>query len=405
MRFLCVKFLTFLLLFVSSELMADIDMGNCEPSVVDQKLPNNITVTTKLSASKVYGIDRKVLVSNGAKLIIEPGTTLVGCSLYSYLVISKNSQIIANGTLEKPIVFTSQIDELGSSSHSGAGEWGGVVIAGNAYTHSKDNRYEADESISFGSSDHQHDGESSGILKYVSIKHTGYKVKKDKELNGLSLAGVGSGTTIKNIAIIGGKDDGIEIWGGTVNIDGLYIHNAMDDSIDVDLGYRGTIQNVLIEQASIDKNNHYDSSILEIGNDENLFDVSSTTATRPIIKNLTAYLRGGGISNKYDAGFVLDNVKMISKRGDNAPMIHFRGKDSYVSKTKRLDGNACFYSSSPTYALGSLFSKTNTKPTYGSYSAYDYFILNDLVSGNGEFMISKRCSGANEKGIWKGGAH
>ncbi|MDQ7043370.1 MAG: hypothetical protein Q9M34_07560, partial [Sulfurimonas sp.] len=277
-------YLSYLLLSVNLHALT----GNCDGVVVDQRLPNVISSDMKLSSEIVYGIDRRVLVTNGATLTIEPGTTLAGCSLYSFLVIANDAKIMARGTREKPIVFTSQLDLHGfSRSESAPGEWGGVVIAGKAYTHYKDNKYEADESIAFGSDTHEHDHDNSGILEYVVIKHTGYEVKKDKELNGLSLAGIGDGTTIKNIAIIGGGDDGLEIWGGSVNIDGLYIYNASDDSLDVDLGYRGEVKNVLIIQKDVANKNNHDSSAMEFGNDENLIVTDYTNSTLPRVKNLT----------------------------------------------------------------------------------------------------------------------
>ena len=384
-------------------LQANTKMGNCYKAVVDVRLPNVITNDMTLSASNVYGIDRKTVVKNGATLTIEPGTTLAGCSLFSFLAISKDSKIIAKGTKHKPILFTSQIDLLGYSSAGSIGEWGGVVIAGNAYTHYKNNKYEADESIAFGSDSHAHDNESSGILEYVIVKHTGYEVKKDKELNGLSLAGVGKGTVIKNIAIIGGKDDGIEIWGGNVNIDGLYVYNAKDDSVDVDLGYRGEIKNVLVVQNKVASKNNHDSSAMEFGNDENLIQTDIRTATLPTIKNLTAYIKGGGIYNKYDAGFRLSNVKIISDKKKNYEMIHFRGKDSYITGAKFFDGNVCLYDRAVPLKLEQLISKTNSKKPKNFYTAYDYFIKKYLVQGDGKIVSSKKCTtGVNEKIIWKG---
>jgi len=277
-----------------SLLEASQNMGNCNSVIVNERLPNVISSDMTLSASKVYGIDKRVVIENNAVLNIEPGTTLAGCSLFSYLVVMQDSKIIAKGTKNKPIIFTSQMDLLGYSSAGRVGEWGGVIIAGNAYTHYKDNKYEADESISFGSQLHDKDNESSGALEYVLIKHTGYQVKKDKELNGLSLAGVGKGTIIKNIAIVGGSDDGVEIWGGKVNIDGLYVYNAKDDSVDVDMGYSGKIKNVLVVQNKVDSKNNHDSSAMEFGNDENLITTNETNATLPTISNLTAYIKGGG---------------------------------------------------------------------------------------------------------------
>ncbi len=400
---MCKKILFTLTFLFLTLLEAQTNMGNCEATVVDVRLPNLIDSNLTLSASKVYGIDRKVLVTNGATLKIEPGTTLAGCSLYSFLAIAKNATIIAKGTKHNPITFTSQLDLIGYSAPNNVGEWGGLVIAGNAYTHYENNKYEADESIAFGSDSHRHDKDSSGILEYVVIKHTGYEVKKDKELNGLSLAGVGSGTIIKNIAIIGGGDDGVEIWGGQVNIDGLYIYNAKDDSVDVDLGYRGTIQNVLVVQNKVASKNNHDSSAMEFGNDENLIHTDVKTATLPTIKNLTAYIKGGGLYNKYDSGFRLSNVKIISSKKHDYQMIYFRGKDSYTTGAKFFDTDVCLYDTALPLTLKQLISKKNSKTPKNKYTAYDFFIKKHLAKGKGKLKTSSKCTkGVNEKNIWKG---
>lgn len=387
-------------LILLSEVSAN--MGNCEGVVVDERLPNIISSDMTLEASKIYGIDKKVIVENNATLKIEPGTTIAGCSLFSYLVISKDSKIIAKGTKDKPIIFTSQMDLLGYSSTCSVGEWGGVVIAGNAYTHYKDNKYEADESISFGSEGHKHDNESSGSLEYVLIKHTGYEIRKDRELNGLSLAGVGSSTVLKNIAIVGGKDDGLEIWGGTVNINGLYVFNVADDSVDVDMGYRGEIKNVLVVQKIVDSTNNHDSSAMEFGNDENLIKTNENNATLPTISNMTAYIKGGGIYNKYDAGFRVKNIKIVSDKKRNNEMVFFRGEDSYFTGAKYLDGDVCLHNTEVTQKLDELFSQTNAKKPLQSYTAYDYFIKEHKEFGKGKFISTNSCKGVNENMIWKG---
>ena len=390
------------ILLFASLLSAEENFGNCDSLVVDERLPNIISSNMKLEASKIYGIDKRVVVQDGATLEIEAGTTLAGCSLFSYLVIAQNSKINAKGTLAQPITFTSQMDLLGYSTKRDVGEWGGVVIAGNAYSHYKDNKFEADESIAFGNETHSYDNESSGVLEYVLIKHTGYKVKKDKELNALSLAGVGKGTKIKNIAIVGGSDDGVELWGGSVDIDGLYVYNARDDSLDADLGYRGTIQNILIEQCGVDSKNNHDSSAMEFGNDENLILTNETNATLPTIKNLTAYIKGGGIYNKYDAGFRLDNIKIISEKKREKEMLYFRGKDTYTTGAKYLDGDVCFYNTQMPMKTELFFSQRNSEKPANGYTAYSYFMKNNKAKGRGEFLASKNCTGANETKIWKG---
>ncbi len=378
--------------------------NNCNSVVIDQRLPNAITTDMTLSSSKVYGIDRRVVVSDGATLTIEPGTRLAGCSLYSFLVIANDAKIMAQGTKDKPIVFTSQVDLYGfPHDEKTPGEWGGLVVAGKAYAHYNNNKYEADESISFGSTTHEHDHDNSGILQYVVIKHTGYEVKKDKELNGLSLAAVGDGTIIENIAIIGGEDDGIEIWGGTVNINGLYIYNANDDSLDVDLGYRGEVKNVLIIQKNVANKNNHDSSAMEFGNDKNLIVTDSGNTTLPRVKNLTAYVVGGGIYNKYDAGFKLSNVKILSKKTKEYEMIYFRGKDSYTTGSKYILGEVCLSNQARDLKLKEFFSKKNSKKPKNNFTPYDYFILKHHQIGKGKIFSSKNCSnGVNENLIWRG---
>lgn len=376
--------------------------GDTSGTTLSGDINNDMTLT----ADKTWYIDGKVNVTNGHKLTIQPGTTIAGKTPKSYMIIEPGAQIDAVGTKEKPIVFTSKKDVDGQSSEGAAGEWGGLIIAGNAHTHYGVNKYEADESVTFGGLGHEHDTESSGHLEYVVLKHSGYEVEKDKELNGLSLAGVGSGTIIKNIAIIGGLDDAVEIWGGTVNIDGLYCYNAQDDSVDTDLGYRGTIKNVLVVQNKVDKTNNHDSSVMEFGNDHNTITTDDSNATQPTIKNFTAYVKGGGFYNKYDAGFKWDNVKFISDKATDYELVHFRGTDSYDSDAKHVDGDVCFKDTQVTLTQDNTFSKANSKDPKTEKTAYDFFIANQAYQGQGQFHYDNTasCAGADIASIWKGKA-
>ena len=246
-------------------------------------------------------------------------------------------------------------------------------------------------------------------MNYVLIKHTGYEVEKDKELNGLSLGGVGSGTILKNIAIIGGLDDGLEIWGGRVDIDGLYVYNAQDDSVDTDLGYRGNISNVLVQQVNVDSINNHDSSAMEFGNDNNTITTGDSNATQPNITNFTAYVKGGGFYNKYDAGFKWSNVKFISDKAVDTEMIHFRGTDAYDTGAKHVDGDVCFKDTAVPLTDVTTYSNLNSKPDTnpaGENTAFDYFVTNKLYSGAGVLWVddSGSCTGADEATIWKGKA-
>ena len=319
-----------------------------------------ITKDTTWTKNNVYVLEGHVKVQN-AKLTIEPGTVVAGKIPNSYLLIDTTATIDANGTKAEPITFTSLKDANGTSTQNATGEWGGFIIAGLAHTHYSGNTYEADTSVSFGSTGHDHDADSSGILNYVSIKHSGYAVEIDKELNGLSLAGVGSGTTLTNIAVIGGADDGMEIWGGMPNLTNLYIYNAQDDSTDTDLGYRGTLKNVLVRQNVVDNTNSHDSSCMEFGNDENTITTDDSTATQPNVINYTCYVKGGGFYNKNDAGFKWNNVKFISDKTAAYELAHFRSADAYTTGAKHLLGDVSFYDSNVVLTQENTYSKKNSK--------------------------------------------
>jgi len=269
------------------------------------ELKGNFTEDVTLDSSKVYKITGEVNFQSGTTLTIPAGTTLYGSTSSSYLAINKGAKIIANGTETSPIIFTSALDYAGNSSKDAQGEWGGLTIIGDAPIHGDTKTYEAGTQVGGGTNSE----DDSGILNYVMIKHTGYEVEADKELNGLSLLAVGSGTTISNIGILGGADDGIELWGGTVNVSNLYVYNAGDDSIDTDSGYKGTITNAVVVQKVVDKTN-YDSSAVESGNDSDSYTVDDTDATMPTLVNATLNAVGGAIYLKNDSGFIFDNVQV-----------------------------------------------------------------------------------------------
>jgi len=227
--------------------------GDCEVDLV-------------LDATKVYSLDGKVKVKNGATITIPAGTHFQSAAS-SYLVVTAGSQIFANGTEAAPIVF----DGLAGNGMNGtSGEWGGLTILGNAQTNEAGLVYEVDAGdadFAFGSITTDNNTESSGSLNYVTIYNSGYAVAENQEVNGLSLAGIGSGTQIQNITIYNSGDDGVELWGGTVNLQNISITNAQDDSFDVDNGYTGTVQNLTVVQgpacaALVEMTNSGDASIV-----------------------------------------------------------------------------------------------------------------------------------------------
>jgi hypothetical protein len=150
------------------------------------------------------------------------------------------------GTEENPIIFTSIYDTGDNLDETDQGQWGGVVVLGYAPI-SADAVPAQIEGIpgnaTFGAYGGNDASDNSGILKYVSIRHAGADISSGNELNGLTLGGVGSGTFIDHIEVVGNQDDGIEFFGGTVNASNLLVWAQNDDAFDVDQGWEGTVTN------------------------------------------------------------------------------------------------------------------------------------------------------------------
>ena len=209
----------------------------------------DITVDETWSNTNVYHLTNLVKVKSGTTLTIERGTTVIADSA-AYLVVTKDSRLVASGTVAEPIIFDSKSHYDGG--RAGAGQWGGITLLGNANVNEAGLRYEVDEAdpdFDFGTfNSTANDGENRGRLENVQILNSGFAVAENKEVNGLSLAGIGSGTIVNNVSVINSGDDGVEIWGGTVNLSNITVVNALDDSFDVDNGYTGTVTNLRVVQ-------------------------------------------------------------------------------------------------------------------------------------------------------------
>lgn len=212
----------------------------------------------------IYELDGKVLVADGAVLTIQPGTIIKGKEGSgpdaSALVIDRGSKIIAEGTPDEPIIFTSVLDEIEPDQTTNSnlteqdfGLWGGLIILGSAPISAVNGDTQAlveglspDSGLGFYGGDNTND--NSGVLRYVSVRHAGAEFDVDNEINGITLAGVGTGTVIDNIEVVANLDDGIECFGGTVNITNVIVYASGDDGIDLDQNYAGTIDNFLVVQ-------------------------------------------------------------------------------------------------------------------------------------------------------------
>lgn len=225
----------------------------------------NITSSVIWTADNTYNLQDQIYVLPGATLTIEAGTRIASTPTTGgsgSLAVCRGGKIFANGTAENPIVFTSTEDN--GEWRESANEWGNLTLMGNAYI---SNSFAEGNSNDFGNNQYimeglvpefpgdsrvlyggQDDEDSSGSLSYVSIRYGGRVVGLNNELNGLSLGGIGRGTDINHIEIMNNVDDGIEIWGGTVNLSHVNIWNVGDDSLDIDQGWRGSAQYGLIVQ-------------------------------------------------------------------------------------------------------------------------------------------------------------
>ena len=186
---------------------------------------------------KTYRLRGYVYVTNNATLTIDAGTKIVSNKdSAGVLVIYRGAKINATGTAAEPIVFTS------AEATPQPGDLGGVILAGQATGNGNHAVIEGGVDAAFSAFGGTNDLDNSGTLKYVRIEYGGKAVNPGDEVNGLSLYGVGSGTTIDYVQVVRGLDDAFEFFGGTVNCKHLIAYNSADDDYDMDDGYRGKIQ-------------------------------------------------------------------------------------------------------------------------------------------------------------------
>jgi hypothetical protein len=221
-------------------------VGTTENIILEGRISENRT----LKASYTYKLRGLVYVTNGAILTIEPGTKIVGeTGKNGGLIITRSCKIIADGTLDKPIVFTSE------AATPVRGDWAGVVLLGNAPTNSSFNGVQGVGEIEGGinnsdglglygtpSTQAQNPADNSGILRYVRIEYAGFAFLPDKEINGLTFGGVGNLTVVDNVQVSYANDDSFEWFGGTVNCKHLISFRTLDDDFDTDNGFSGKVQ-------------------------------------------------------------------------------------------------------------------------------------------------------------------
>ncbi|CAN0601160.1 unnamed protein product, partial [Ectocarpus sp. 12 AP-2014] len=195
----------------------------------------NLTNDLTLDASINYLLSKNYSVEDGAALTIPAGTTISaqvesGDETETYIVVQRGGKIIIEGTEANPVVMT--------STNNNPGDWGGLVVLGDATTTEGIDATAEVGDFKYGGTN---DTDNSGSISYLIIKNAGAQINAESQYNGLTLYAVGSETTIDNVAMIDGEDDGVEFFGGTVSASNLYFENNQDDSIDWTEGWNGTV--------------------------------------------------------------------------------------------------------------------------------------------------------------------
>lgn len=258
-----------LILFVSAFAVTACDDGDPAPAQNDPPEPSEFFVTTNITedvtwkTGNTYILASRIAVTGGATLTIEKGVVIKGeagsGANATALIIARGGKLMAEGTADEPIIFTSVADEIqpgmvvspNLSPDDGGGLWGGLIILGKAPISVSTNEQNFQiEGIPASDPNGAYGGDvaddNSGVIRYVSIRHGGANIGEGNEINGLTLGGVGSGTIIEHIEVVSNEDDGIEWFGGTVNVTNALVWNAGDDAIDTDQAWAGTLSNFIV---------------------------------------------------------------------------------------------------------------------------------------------------------------
>lgn len=260
---------------------------------VEEAVAGDIAADTTWTKDKTYVLSSLIFVKSGATLTIEPGTVIKGkkTATGSALIVERGAKLIAKGTKDAPIVFTS-----GEATRA-PGDFGGVMLNGNAKVNlvgGKGSPEGIENGPEYGGED---DADNSGELSYVRIEFAGFLLSKDNELNALTMNAIGSGTTIHHVQAHLGTDDAFEWFGGTVDAKYLLATGTQDDCFDWDFGYRGRAQFLACVQDDLVKNDN------GIEADNNATTTDAQPFSDPVFSNVT--LVGKSVSGAVGKGVLL----------------------------------------------------------------------------------------------------
>ncbi|WP_298246082.1 hypothetical protein [uncultured Christiangramia sp.] len=344
------------------------DTETPNPGTSDNILNGSVDEDMTLDANTSYQLSGILSVESGVTLTIPAGTEIVADpdlddsdATNVYIVVQKGGDIEINGTASAPVIMR--------SSNGQAGSWGGLIIAGNAETTEGSDATAEVGGILYGGSDAADD---SGSINYLVLSDAGAQINSESQFNGLSLYAVGSGTSIMNVALINGADDGVEFFGGSANATNLYLENNEDDAVDWTEGWNGTIDNVYVLHTI----GNFSTAIEADGEDK-----------QPTINNFTAVSTKGGtaLQFKKNSGAIINglslngydnSVDIPDDTRTDLSNIQLNGDDADIDNT---------YSLTPT-VMESTFDWISNR---GQVSVLPNNIDSDLtLDGDSEYVIS-----------------
>ena len=299
----------------------DILIGDPESEIIERLKSGVMSGTLEedftLSASTIYNLSSSFIVESGVTLTIPAGTSIQAADGGKdvYIAVLKGGKIDVQGTESNPVSM--------SSASGNAGNWGGLTICGDATTTAgADAEAEVGGFIYGGTND----TDNSGSINYLILKGTGAQINSDSQYNGISLYAVGSGTTISNVSVINGADDGIEFFGGTVSVTNLYLENNEDDSVDWTEGWSGTLTNTYISHTIAGFSTAFEGDKVN-GNPQfiNVTAISTVGGTALQFKKQS----GGTITNIWLEGY---DTNIDMKDGGALSNVQIDGADASITK-------------------------------------------------------------------------
>ena len=350
----------------------------------DGVAPGGVTWTSGFT----YVLQNKVFVNADQTLTIEPGTVIKGRpglrEQSTALIIARGAQIQANGTAQRPIIFTAQADDVTNlNDEPNAGSWGGLILLGSASTNTTPGAI-AIEGINtneprgiYGCGDAGFDcddNDNSGTVRYVSIRYGGSEIGDGNEINGLTMGGVGRGTTVEYVEVFKNQDDGFEWFGGTVNARYLVSAFTGDELFDTDQGYRGNNQYLLgIADATTDNGFEMDGGDSDLGGED------ATPLSTPTFANVTLIGAGANRAARIKENAAPRFFRSIFTgfdRGIDIQRVRVEGTNAEIdgdSESRLADGTIRFQNN----ILGQF-----TADNYAAGQSYTLAYLQNMANGN-----------------------